>query len=35
MSRQFALLEPLQRALGRPLYQDEEFAVFAAQPGVR
>ena len=35
MSRQFALLEPLQRKLGRPLYQDDEFAVFAVQPGAQ
>jgi hypothetical protein len=35
MSSQFALLEPLQRELGRPLYQDDEFILFAAQPAVR
>jgi hypothetical protein len=34
-SEQFALLEPLQRALGRPLYQSDEFALFATQPSVR
>jgi hypothetical protein len=34
-SEQFALLEPLQLAMGRPLYQDDRLALFATQPDPR